>query len=96
MALRSKFLSPTFAPDLKDIDAYFCFEPIFRSDIRICVTATFFGGLSDATGNLKKYLRIHFFQKKKTAGVFIGIKSSWVCTRRQSGIGLDRRRSGQS
>ena len=63
MALRNKFLSPTCAPDLKDIDTYFFFEKIFRSDIRICVTATSVGGFSDATGNLKKYLRIHFFQK---------------------------------
>ena len=35
-----------------------------------------------------------FFQKK--VGVFIGIKSSLVLSRRQSEIGLDRRRSGQS
>ena len=65
MALRNKFLSPTCAPDLKDIDTYFFFEKIFRSDIRICVTATSVGGFSDVTGNLKKYLRIHFFSKKK-------------------------------
>ena len=64
MALRNKFLSPACAPDLKDTDPYFCFENIFRSDIRICVTATSFGGFSGATGNLKKHLRIHFFQKK--------------------------------
>ena len=36
-----------------------------------------------------------FFQKQ-IVGVFICVKSSLVCTRRQSGIGLDRRRSGQS
>ena len=27
-------------------------------------------GCSDVTGNLKKYLRIHFFFKKKIVGVF--------------------------
>ena len=30
---------------------------------------------SDVTGNLKKYLRIHFFSKKKIVGVFVGIIS---------------------
>ena len=67
MALKNKFLSPTCAPDLKDIDTYFCFEKTFRSDIRICVTATSSWGFFGVTGNLKKYLRIHFFQKKKLA-----------------------------
>ena len=95
MALRIKFLSPTCVPDLKDIDTYFFFEKIFRSDIRICVTATSVWGFSDVTENLKKYLRIQFFQKK-IVDVFIGTKSNLVCTRRQSGIGLDRHRSGQN
>ena len=31
-------------------------------------------GCSGVTGNLKKYLRIHFFQKK-VVGVFVGIIS---------------------
>ena len=42
MALRNKFLSPTCAPDLVDIDTYFFSKKIFRSDTRICVTITSF------------------------------------------------------
>ena len=40
MRLRNKFLSPTCAPGLGDVDTYFFFEKIFRSEIRICVTVT--------------------------------------------------------
>ena len=42
MALRNKFLSPTCPPGLGDVDTYFFFEKIFRSEIRICVTVTYF------------------------------------------------------
>ena len=42
MALRNKFLLPTCAPDLVDIDTYFFSKKIFRSDTRICVTITSF------------------------------------------------------
>ena len=64
MRLRHKFLSPTCAPDLGDVDTYFFFEKIFRSDIRICVIMTSLFWCSDVTGNLKKYLRIHLSSKK--------------------------------
>ena len=40
MRLRNKFLSPKCAPDLGDVDTYFFFEKIIRSEIRICVTVT--------------------------------------------------------
>ena len=40
MRLINKFLSPTCAPGLGDVDTYFFFEKIFRSEIRICVTVT--------------------------------------------------------
>jgi len=42
LALSSKFLSASCAPDLGDIATYFFFEKIFRSDIRICVIMTSF------------------------------------------------------
>ena len=45
MALRNKFLSPTCAPDLVDIDTYFFFEKIFRSDTRMRVTIASFLGV---------------------------------------------------
>ena len=41
----------------------------------------------------KKVPKDPFFPKKNRGGVFSGTKSNLVCTRRQSGIGLDRRRS---
>ena len=42
MALINKFLSPKRASDLGDVDTYFFFEKIFRSEIRIWVTVTSF------------------------------------------------------
>ena len=42
MELRNKFLSPTCPPGLGDVDTYFFFEKIFRSEIRMCVTVTSF------------------------------------------------------
>ena len=42
MQLRNKFLSPKCAPDSGDVDTYFFFEKIFRSEIRMCVTVTYF------------------------------------------------------
>ena len=42
LALSSKFLAASCAPDLGDIATYFFFEKIFRSDIRICVLMTSF------------------------------------------------------
>ena len=37
MALRNNFLSPTCPSGLGDVDTYFFFEKIFRSEIRKCV-----------------------------------------------------------
>ena len=37
MALRNTFLSPICPPGLDAVDTYFCFEKIFRSEIRMCV-----------------------------------------------------------
>ena len=42
MALRNKFLSPACPPGLGDVDTYFFFEKIFRSEIRMCVKVTSF------------------------------------------------------
>ena len=65
MALGNKFLSPTCAPDLEDIDTYFFFEKIFRSDIRICVTMTsFFGALMSP--EIQKIPKDQLFSKKNS------------------------------
>ena len=42
MALRNKFLSRTYPSGLGDVDTYFFFEKIFRSEIRMCVKVTSF------------------------------------------------------
>ena len=45
MRLGNKFLSPKCAPDLGDVDTYFFSKKIFRYEIRICVTVTYFSRL---------------------------------------------------
>ena len=64
MALRNKFLSPTCPPGLGDVDTYFFFEKIFRSEIRMCVEVTsFFEQLRHY--NTHSDLRSKYFFKKK-------------------------------
>ena len=69
LALSSRFLSPSCAPDLGNIATYFFYETIFRSDTRICVIMTSFLGSYDITSwyHCNEYYGIgskYFFQKK--------------------------------
>ena len=68
MALGNKFLSPTCAPDLGDIDTYFFLKKYFDLISEYVLQWRHFW-CSDVTGNPKKYLRINFFSKK-IVGVF--------------------------
>ena len=74
MALRNKFVSSTCAPDLGDIATYFFWKKYFDLISEYVLQWCHFW-CSDVTGNLKKYLMIHFFSTKKIVGVFVGIIS---------------------
>ena len=72
LALSSKFLSPSCAPDLGDIATYFFFEKIFRSDTRICVTMTsFWGAMTSHNDVIVTHIMVSdrniFFKKKYVA-----------------------------
>ena len=64
MALRNKFLSPTCPPALGDVDTYFFFEKIFRSEIRMCVKVTSFSIYDITITHILTSDRNIFFKKK--------------------------------
>ena len=67
MRLRNKFLSPKCAHGLGDVDTYFFFEKIFRSEIRMCVKVTSFFFEKYVTITHSDLRSKYFFQKKGTS-----------------------------
>ena len=70
MAFRNKSLSLTCAPDLKDIDTYFCFEKKYFDLISEYVLQRRILGGYMASPEISKSTKDPFFSKK-IVGVFI-------------------------